>query len=123
MFIIFLTLQPNNEKALYRKSRAYEEKGRASESMGLLKRVTRLYPENTAAKADLARLTVKQKKNKEQEFKMSRKMLGLDKPTAAASTSFLGMGKLSVAFCVAVGVAGTLLGSVAAFYKLQEMEA
>ena len=49
----------------------YEEKGRADECLGLLRRITRLYPENKSARADLARMTAKQRKNKEQEFRDS----------------------------------------------------
>ena len=64
-----ILFQPNNEKALYRKSKVYEEKGRSDECLGLLRRITRLYPENKSARADLARMTAKQRKNKEQEFR------------------------------------------------------
>ena len=67
-----LIFQPNNEKALYRKSKVYEEKGRTDECLGLLRRITRLYPENKSARADLARMTAKQRKNKEQEFRDGR---------------------------------------------------
>ena len=78
MILVCLNIifQPNNEKALYRKSKVYEEKGRSDECLGLLRRITRLYPENKSARADLARMTAKQRKNKEQEFRD----LGLLKP-------------------------------------------
>ena len=48
-------MQPNNEKALYRKSRVLLEKYRTEEAIGILRRICRLYPENATAKADLAR--------------------------------------------------------------------
>ena len=50
-----LKLDPNNEKALYRKSRVLLEKYRTEEAIGILRRICRLYPENSTAKADLAR--------------------------------------------------------------------
>jgi len=71
--------EPNNEKALYRKSRVLLEKYRTEEAIGILRRICRLYPENATAKADLARVSAKQKKSRQNEEKMSKKMLGLDK--------------------------------------------
>ena len=66
MFIAFRP-QPNNEKALYRKSKVLQEKLRSDEAAGVLRRLTRLYPNNKGAAADLARLEAKQKKHKENE--------------------------------------------------------
>ena len=40
---------------MYRKSRVLQEKLRPEEAMGVLRRITRLYPNNANAKADLAR--------------------------------------------------------------------
>jgi tetratricopeptide (TPR) repeat protein len=48
-------LQPNNEKALYRKAKCLEERGQVEESIGILRRITRLYPDNKTSKADLTR--------------------------------------------------------------------
>ncbi len=62
-----LSPQPNNEKALYRKSKVLQEKLRSDEAAGVLRRLTRLYPNNKGAAADLARLEAKQKKHKENE--------------------------------------------------------
>jgi tetratricopeptide (TPR) repeat protein len=47
--------QPNNEKALYRKAKCLEERGQVEEAIGILRRITRLYPDNKSSKADLAR--------------------------------------------------------------------
>jgi hypothetical protein len=47
--------QPNNEKALFRKAKCLEDRGQTEEAIGILRRVSRLYPENKQAKADLAR--------------------------------------------------------------------
>merc|ERR1739848_423346 len=80
-----LKIEPNNEKALYRKSKVLLEKYRTEEALGILRRISRLYPNNSSAKADLLRLTAKQKKNREKEEKISKKMLGLDKYEAEKS--------------------------------------
>lgn len=77
-----LKIEPNNEKALYRKSRILTEKCRPEEALGVLKRIVQLYPENTSARADLAKLTAKQKKSRLNEERMSKKMLGLDRHEA-----------------------------------------
>lgn len=74
-----LKYEPNNEKALYRKSKVLLEKYRTEEAIGILRRICRLYPDNATAQADLARVSAKQKKSRENEEKMSKKMLGLDK--------------------------------------------
>jgi len=113
-----LKVEPNNEKALYRKSKVYEEKGRSDECLGLLRRITRLYPENKSARADLARMTAKQRKNKEQEFRMSKRMLGLDKvpPKRPWYKSLPGSG-----LYLAVAAVGALAGAVAAVYKFRDM--
>jgi len=72
-------IEPNNEKALYRKSKVLSEKGQIDEAIGNLRRVTRLYPNNVSAKTDLTRLVAKQRKSLLNQQNMSRKMLGLDK--------------------------------------------
>lgn len=74
-----LKIEPNNEKALYRKSKVLLEKYRTEEAMGILRRICRLYPNNSSAKADLVRVSAKLKKNRQNEEKISKKMLGLDK--------------------------------------------
>jgi len=72
-------IEPNNEKALYRKSKVLTEKGLLDEALGALRRVTRLYPNNISAKKDLERLMARRQKSLLNEQNMSRKMLGLDK--------------------------------------------
>merc|ERR1719336_2985522 len=74
-----LKIEPNNEKALFRKSKILIEKCQLDEAIGILRRVNRLYPANSQCQSELARLTSKVKKSKEKEQTMSRKMLGLDK--------------------------------------------
>ncbi len=104
---------------MYRKARVLEEKGRADEAMGLLRRVTRLYPENKSAKNDLQRLQVKQRKSRQQEFAMSKRMLGLDKVKPKEKPFFGGGSKMALAAFAVVGAVGALLG--AAFYKLNDV--
>lgn len=72
-------IEPNNEKALYRKSKVLTEKGMLDEALGILRRTTRLFPNNLSAKTDLAKLVGKQKESLLFQQNMSRKMLGLDK--------------------------------------------
>jgi len=84
-----LKVEPNNEKALFRKSKILMEKCQLDEAIGILRRVNRLYPANSECQSELARLTSKVKKSKEKEQMMSRKMLGLDKNASrTASQSF-----------------------------------
>ena len=118
-----LKVEPNNEKALFRKAKVLEEKGNYDEALGILRRVTRLFPDNKPAKNDMIRLTAKQKKNKDKEFRMSRKMLGLDKPSNSSSSSwFPKIQKPStIGFCLLVGAVGSALGAITAFYKLREI--
>ena len=54
-YLNLIDLQPNNEKALYRKSKVLLEKYRTEEALGILRRISRLYPNNSSAKADLVR--------------------------------------------------------------------
>ena len=84
-----LKIEPNNEKALFRKSKILIEKCQLDEAIGILRRVNRLYPANTQCQAELSRLTGQVRRSKEKEQTMSRKMLGLDKaPVRPASKSF-----------------------------------
>merc|ERR1712055_544105 len=74
-----LKIQPNNEKALFRKAKILVEKCQLDEAIGILRRINRLYPANKQCHTELSRLTNKVKASKEKEQLMSRKMLGLDK--------------------------------------------
>jgi FK506-binding protein 8 len=49
-----LKIEPNNEKALYRKAKAFIEKGKVDEAIGILRRITRLYPDNKLSQFALA---------------------------------------------------------------------
>ena len=72
-----LKIEPNNEKALFRKAKILIEKCQTDEAIGILRRVSRLYPNNKQCQAELARLTTKMKTGREKEQILSRKMLGL----------------------------------------------
>merc|ERR1711862_637689 len=82
-----LKIEPNNEKALYRKSKI-SEKSLLDEAIGTLRRATRLYPNNQSAKTDLAKLVARQKKSRLNEQNLSKRMLGLDKPSKSEESSF-----------------------------------
>ena len=74
-----LKLDPNNEKALYRKSKALTERGEIDVAIGVLRRLSRMYKDNKQANADLKKLLGHREKSREKEGEMSKKMLGLDK--------------------------------------------
>jgi len=114
--------EPNNEKALYRKSKVLLEKYRTEEALGILRRICRLYPENTSAKSDLARVSAKQKKGRENEERMSKKMLGLDKYEAEKArekwyTKYIGNGLFSTKNA-AIGISAVIFAAAgtAAYY-------
>jgi len=115
-----LKVEPNNEKALYRKAKVFEEKGRSDECLGLLRRITRLYPENKSSRADLARMTAKQRRSKEQEFRMSKRMLGLDKVQPKKPWWRSGLSR-GAGLYVGMAAVGALAGAAAAVYKFREM--
>merc|ERR1719318_1402631 len=105
-----LKIQPNNEKALYRKAKILQEKCQLDEAIGILRRINRLYPANKQCHAELTRLTGKVKASREKEQLMSRKMLGLDKmETQPAKSSFLSK-PVSIALA-AIGGLGALAGA------------
>lgn len=74
-----LKLDPNNEKALFRKAKALAAKGETELAIGTLRRVTRLYQENKEAQKDLQRLLAQQAQYNAKAKNISKKMLGLDK--------------------------------------------
>ena len=74
-----LKLDPNNEKALFRKAKALAEQGDNEQAIGTLRRVTRLYKDNKLAQAELQRLLGRQVQYNQKAKTMSKKMLGLDK--------------------------------------------
>merc|ERR1711963_808158 len=74
-----LNLDPNNEKALFRKAKALAEKGEIDIAVGTLRRVVRLYKDNKLAQSELQRLLSKQNQYNQSQKNMSKKMLELDK--------------------------------------------
>lgn len=105
-----LKIEPNNEKALFRKSKILVEKCQLDEAIGILRRINRLYPANKQCHTELSRLTNKVKASKEKEQLMSRKMLGLDKmKSQPAKSSFLSK-PVSIALA-AIGGLGALAGA------------
>jgi len=108
-----LKIEPNNEKALFRKSKILVEKCQLDEAIGILRRINRLYPANKQCHTELSRLTSKVKASKEKEQLMSRKMLGLgplapkpvkssflSKPVSIALAALGGLGALAGAFLI-----------------------
>lgn len=113
-----LKVEPNNEKALYRKGKALQSKNRIDEALGIYKRIQTLYPNNTQVKADILKLSSIQKKNKEKETRLSKKMLGLDKVEEEKSSNmknYLKVVAKNIGF--AVCSLGVVLAAVAASQK------
>jgi len=106
-----LKIQPNNEKALFRKSKILQEKCQMDEAIGILRRICRLYPANKQCHSELSRLTNKLKSSREKEQLMSRKMLGLDNPKDKKSSGgFFSRPEIKLVFA-ALGGAGALAGA------------
>jgi len=105
-----LKIEPNNEKALFRKSKILVEKCQLDEAIGILRRINRLYPANKQCHTELSRLTNKVKASKEKEQLMSRKMLGLDKIQSKPSKSSFLSKPVSIALA-ALGGLGALVGA------------
>jgi len=104
-----LRIQPNNEKALFRKAKILQEKHQLDEAIGILRRINRLYPANKQCHTELANLTNKVKASRSAEQNMSRKMLGLDKAPIEASSGFFSK-RLKIALA-ALGGLGALAGA------------
>jgi len=104
-----LRIQPNNEKALFRKAKILQEKHQLDEAIGILRRINRLYPANKQCHTELANLTSKVKASRSAEQNMSRKMLGLDKAPMEAPSGFFSK-RLKVALA-ALGGLGALAGA------------
>lgn len=117
---LVLKLDPNNEKALFRKAMALKEKGEVELAIGALKRVTRLYKENKLALIELQRLQAKNAQIRIKEEKMSKKMLGLDKyeaEQAERKASRAKWGKTLIMTVVMGSVSILLGGGLAAFNR------
>jgi len=105
-----LKIEPNNEKALFRKSKILVEKCQLDEAIGILRRINRLYPTNKQCHTELSRLTSKVKASKEKEQLMSRKMLGLDKIQSKPMQTHFFSKSVSIALA-ALGGIGALAGA------------
>jgi len=105
-----LKIEPNNEKALFRKSKILVEKCQLDEAIGILRRINRLYPANKQCHTELSRLTNKAKASKEKEQLMSRKMLGLGPMKAQPTKSSFLSRPVSIALA-AIGGLGALAGA------------
>ena len=113
-----LKIEPNNEKALFRKSKILIEKCQLDEAIGILRRVNRLYPLNKQCQAELTKLTGKVKAGKEKEQVMSRKMLGLDKiPVKLDDSVTLHSKRYKIVLAALGGV-----GALAATYLLKHFD-
>jgi len=114
-----LKLDPNNEKGLYRKSKALDAKGETELAIGTLRRITRLYSNNKLAQGDLTRLLGRQNAYNQKAKEMSKKMLELDKYEAEQkSKKKSGLNfKQTVFLSVAMGSIGALMGGIYAYYN------
>jgi len=109
-----LKIEPNNEKALFRKAKILQEKYRTEEAIGVLRRLTRLFPSNKQAQVELSAMLTKQRKGLAKEQALSRKMLGI---TPASPSKSAGGGLLSrhtKLILACLGGLGALLGAIAA---------
>lgn len=113
-----LKIEPNNEKALFRKALILKEKCKTEEAIGVLRRVTRLYPQNKQAQVELQKLLSKHRKGLEKEQTMSKKMLEIKDlpPLPRASSRF--NSKLwrnhTTMILACVGGIGAILGAIVA---------
>ena len=110
-----LKLDPNNEKALFRKARALTEKGDIDVAIGTLRRVNRLYKDNKLAHVELQKLLSKQSKSREKEELMSKKMLGLDKYEEEKARQKAQRWSQTIMMGTIMGGLGVLLGGIYAW--------
>jgi len=111
-----LKIEPNNEKALFRKAKVLVEKCQIDEAIGILRRVGRLYPDNKECQAELSRLTTKMRAGREKEQILSRKMLGLKDMSPIPSDKNTSLFSKQVKFTLA---AFGGLGALAATYIMK----
>jgi len=111
-----LKLDPNNEKALYRKSKALTERGEIDVAIGVLRRLSRMYKDNKQANADLKKLLGHREKSREKEGEMSKKMLGLDKYEEEKAKQKALKWNQTVILSLVTGGAGMLLGAFYAWF-------
>jgi FK506-binding protein 8 len=71
-----LRLQPNNVKALFRKSKILTSKGQTEDAMTCLRKAIKLEPDNKTLQQDLNKLSSKYKTEVQSERDMYKRMLG-----------------------------------------------
>jgi len=110
-----LKIEPNNEKALYRKAVIYKEKCKTDEALGVLRRVTRMYPANKLAQVELSNMLAKRRQGLEKEQSMSKKMLEITDMPAAVTKQDMGLWNQQTKLILAcVGGLGAILGAIIA---------
>ena len=114
-----LKLDPNNEKANFRKAKAYLGKGDTDKAIGPLRRVTRMYPQNASAQAELQRVLQKEAKANEKAKNLSKKMLGLDKYEAekVKESARYTWWKQTAILGTSMAFIGASLGALMAYYN------
>ena len=115
-----LKLDPNNEKANFRKAKAYLGKGDTDKAIGPLRRVTRMYPNNASAQAELQRVLQKEAKANEKAKNLSKKMLGLDKyeaEKAGQESARYTWWKQTAILGSSMAFIGAALGALMAYYN------
>ncbi len=100
---------------------ALQALGKYEESAGVLRRQTRLFPNNKTAQIELNKLLDKLKSQRRKEETLSKKMLGLDKYEAEAKAKKAGWGRVSKTLFMTfvMGGMGAILGGVVAYLKAQ----
>jgi len=109
-----LKIEPNNEKALYRKAILYREKCKTEEAIGVLRRVTRIYPSNKLAQVELSKLLSKHRKGLEKEQSMSKKMLEISDMPVVENKGSSGLWTKQKLMLAWVGGIGALVGAIVA---------
>ncbi|XP_049876963.1 peptidyl-prolyl cis-trans isomerase FKBP8 [Pectinophora gossypiella] len=81
-----LTCQPNNAKALYRKSRILTAMGRNSEALAAARAAAAAAPDDAGTKKELQRCEQKANRDRSVERRLAKRMLGTtDQPKGASS--------------------------------------
>ncbi|GAB6019022.1 hypothetical protein CHUAL_000652 [Chamberlinius hualienensis] len=82
-----LKMEPNNSKALFRKSKVLSKTGNVDEAISILKKLIELEPDNKVLHQELYALRMKQFNDMKDEKKLYKRMLGQDKeiPTKLAT--------------------------------------
>ncbi|XP_022118759.2 peptidyl-prolyl cis-trans isomerase FKBP8 [Pieris rapae] len=107
-----LTCQPNNAKALYRKSRILTAMGRNSEALQAARAAAAAAPEDTGVRKELQKCEQKAIRDKSVERKLAKRMLGTGGQGKASPDKNPGRAKMlvwgSLLLSLLVGVASVL---------------